>query len=83
MADTGFPKILESLEELIAQGALLDQTRLDPPADLTITTLQNVHTQALALHTAVGNLKADFRTVALERQTEVDKLEPLAVQAVG
>jgi hypothetical protein len=83
MADSGFPKILESLEELIAQGAQLDQVRLDAPADLTITALQNVHTQALVLHTAVGNSKADFRTVALERQMEVDKLEPLAVQAIG
>ncbi len=83
MADTGYPKILESLEELIAQGALLDQTRLNPPADLTITALQSVHTQGSGLHTTVGNSKADFRTVALERQVVVDTLETLAAQAVA
>jgi hypothetical protein len=35
------------------------------------------------LLTAVGNSKADFRTVALDRQTEVERFEPLAAQAVG
>lgn len=60
MADTGYPKILGSLEELIAQGMLLDRAKLNPSADLKIAALQDAYTQALALHTSVGNLKSDF-----------------------
>lgn len=81
--ESGHAKLLESLERLIANGAELDQMRLDPPSDLTITALQAVLAQGNTLQTAVGNSKADFRTVALDRKLEVDKFEPLASQAVA
>lgn len=83
MENQGHAKLLESLDKLIAFSKTLDQTRLNPPDDLTPAALQAVYDNAVALQAAVGNSKADWRTVALERQTEVDKFDSLAVQAVG
>lgn len=81
--ESGNAKLLESLDRLIANGGQLDQTKLNPPLDLTITALQTKHTNAVALHTAVGNSKADFRTIALGRQTIVDTFEAVAAQVVA
>ena len=83
LQESGHAKLLESLDRLIANGGQLDQTRLNPPVNLTIAALQTKHTQGLALQTAVGNSKADFRTVALDRQTDVDTFESVASQAVA
>ena len=81
--ESGHAKLLESLDRLIANGSNLDQGRLDPPADLTIAALQAVLTQGTLLHGNVGNSKADFRTIALDRTTVVDKFDAVAAQSVG
>lgn len=81
--ETGNAKILESFDRLAAFGATLDSGTLNAPADLTTASLQAAHAQGTSRHTAVGNSKADFRTAALARQTEVDKFDALASQAVA
>lgn len=83
LQESGNAKLLESLDRLIAGGAQLDQTKLNPPLDLTIAALQAKYTNGLALHTAVGNSKADFRTSALARNVEIDKFDTLASQSVA
>ena len=83
LQETGNAKILESFDRLAAFGATLDSGTLNAPPDLTTAALQAAHAQGTLLHTAVGNSKADFRTAALERQTEVDKFDALASQSVA
>ncbi|HQU82672.1 MAG TPA: hypothetical protein PKY59_06095 [Pyrinomonadaceae bacterium] len=81
--ETGHYKLLESLDRLIAAAQTLDQDRLDPPEDLTINALQMRQTAANLLQNAIGNARADWRTVALVRAKDIEKFAPLAVEAVA
>jgi hypothetical protein len=83
MADTGHAKVLESLGKLIAQGETLDQTRLNPPSELTVAALKTLRTNATNLHTKVGDAKADWRTAAQEGAAAVQEFDSLASQAVA
>ena len=81
--ETGHAKLLEALDSLIAAAQTLDQVRLNPPADLTVTALQARHANGLTLQNNVGNARADWRTVALKRAEDIEKFAPLAVEAVA
>ena len=81
--ETGHAKLLESFDELIALSGTLDQTRLDPPLNLTITALQTRRAGSQVLQNNVGDSRADWRTSALARAVDVEKFAPLASQAVG
>ena len=81
--ESGHAKILESLGKLIAFSETVDQVKLDPPPELTIAALQTRRTTATNLQTAIGNSRADWRTVALDRALDIEKFAPLASQAVG
>jgi hypothetical protein len=83
MADKGHAKVLESLGKLIAFSETLDQTRLNPPPELTLEALTALRTNATALQTKTGNSKADWRTSTLKRAAFVKKLASLAAQAVA
>lgn len=81
--ETGHAKIQESWTKLVAKNATLDPLRLNPPPDLTGAALAAKETSAIALQTSVGNSRADWRTIALERAVLVDKFDSLATQAVA
>jgi hypothetical protein len=83
MADNTYSKMLESLTSLIAFENTLDLAFLDPPPDLTPTSLTTLKTEATTLHNSVGNSKGDWRTVALDRATDADELASVASQAVA
>lgn len=78
LRDTGHAKILESFERLIANGARLDQTRLDPPSELKPLAMQLIHTHGTRLQTSVENAKAAYRIVALECRAEMENFIVLA-----
>lgn len=81
--ESGHTKIVESLGKLVAFSETIDQTKLDPPPEMTIAVLQGHRTTATALQTSVGNSRADWRTIALDRALDIEKFAPLASQAVG
>lgn len=81
--ETGHAKLLESFDELIALSGTLDQTKLNPPTELTLVELGKLKTRGALLFGNVGNSRTDWRTVALARAVIVDKFEAVAAQAVG
>lgn len=81
--ETGHAKILESLGKLIARSETLDQTRLNPPPDLTLAALNTLRATATALQNQTSVSKAAWRTIALERTTEINEFETVAAQAVA
>lgn len=81
--ETGNAKILESLTRLIAFDETLDQVKLNPPPDLTLTELNALQTNAVTAQRDVGNARADWRTIALDRALGIEKFAPLASQVVG
>lgn len=81
--ESGHPKILESLGKLIAIDETLDQTRLNPPAGLKLAELKAKRDAATGLQTDVGNSRADWRTVALDRAVDIDKFDSTAAEAVA
>lgn len=81
--ESGHAKNLESFGKLIAASETFDQAKLDPPAELAIAALNQTRSTGADLLQAVGNLRADWRTVALDRAVEVDSFESVASQAVG
>ena len=81
--ESGHPKTLESFDILIAKSELLDQVRLDPPADLELQALRDFHTLCTGLQTTVGNSRADWRTIALDRATDIDRFDSLAAEAIS
>lgn len=81
--ESGHAKNLESLGKLIASSETFDQTILNPPSLLKISALMAMRATATALLQAVGNLRADWRTVALARAVYIDTFESIASQAVG
>lgn len=82
-SETGHAKFIESIERLIAADATLDPAKLNAPADLTSAALAALLPTANARLTQVGNSKADWRTVTLDRQTEADEIDSRAAQAVA
>ncbi len=82
-SETGHAKFIESIERLIAADATLDPLKLKPPADLKSSSLAALLPEANTRHTQVGNAKADWRTVTLDRQTDADQLDRRAAQAVA
>lgn len=81
--ESGHPKTLESWDKLIAQSEMLDQSRLNPPDDLKLQTMKDVRTETTGLQTTVGNSRADWRTIALDRATDIDRFDSLAAQAIA
>lgn len=81
--ESGHAKLLESLTRLVAFDETLDQTRLDPPSDLTVAALTALRDNAAAAQNEVGNARADWRTIALDRATDIDKFASLASQTVA
>lgn len=81
--ESGYSKILESLGELIAASETFDQTILNPPPELTLAALNTMRADGTALQQAVGNSRADWRTVALDRAVDIDSFESIASQAVA
>ena len=82
-SETGHAKFLESLDRLIAADATLDPARLNAPANLRSAALAALRTEAGTRHAQVGDSKAYWRTVTLDRQTDADKLDSMAAQAVA
>lgn len=83
VSEKGHAKFLESLDRLIAVDATLDALTLDAPADLNSTALAAMRAQAATAHDKIGASKANWRTVALTRQTDADELDSMAAQAVA
>jgi len=81
--ESGHPKLVESLSKLIAIDETLDQTRINPPAGLTLVALKAKRDTAAELQAAVGNSRADWRTVALDRALDIDKFDSVAAEAVA
>lgn len=81
--ESGHPKLLESLGKLIAIDETLDQARLNPPAGLRLADLQAKRDAGTTLQTTVGNSRADWRTVALDRATDIEKFDSIAAEAVA
>ncbi len=81
--ETGHPKILESLGKLIAINETLDQARLNPPAELKLSALKAKRDAGTVLQTAIGNSRAAWRTVALDRAADIDKFDSTAAEAVA
>lgn len=82
-SEKGHAKFMESFDRLIAVDATLDPLKLNAPAALTSAALASLRTAAVAGHAKVGESKANWRTVALLRQTDADKLDSMATQAVA
>lgn len=82
-SETGHAKFIESIERLIAADATLDPAKLNAPADLRSSALAALLPGANTRQTQVGNAKADWRTVTLDRQTDADEIESKAAQAVA
>lgn len=57
--------------------------KLAAPADLASAALAVLRTTAIAKHSQVGNSKADWRTIALDRRTDAEKIDSMAAQAVA
>jgi hypothetical protein len=81
--ESGHPKILESLGKLIAIDETLDQTRLNPPAELKLAALKAKRDSGTILQTGIGNSRADWRTVALDRALDIEKFDSIAAEAVA
>ncbi len=82
-SELGHAKFLESVERLIAADATLDAAKLNAPADLKSDALATMRTDAVARFEKVGDSVAKWRTVALARQTDADKIPAMASQAVA
>lgn len=81
--ESGHPKLLESLGKLIAIDETLDQTRLNPPDGLKLADLKAKRDTGTDLQTNVGNSRAGWRTVALDRAVDIDKFDSIAAEAVA
>lgn len=81
--ESGHAKIAESLGKLAAFSETIDQTRLDPPPNMTTAAIRTRRATATTLQTNVGNSRADWRTVALDRAVGIEKFAPVASQSVG
>jgi hypothetical protein len=81
--ESGHPKLLESMGKLIAIDETLDQTRLNPPDGLKLSELKTKRDTATVLQTGIGNSRADWRTVALDRAVDIEKFDSIAAEAVS
>ena len=63
--------------------ATLDPLKLNAPADLVSAALGAMRVTAGTMLGDIGEAAANWRTVALERQTEADELDSMAAQAVA
>lgn len=82
-SETGHAKFVESIERLIAADATLDAAKLNAPADLNSAALAALLPAATARHQKVGDSKAGWRTIALERRTDIEQITSMAAQAVA
>ncbi len=81
--ESGHPKTLESWNKLIAQSEMLDQPKLNPPDDLKLNAIKDFRDECTGLQTTVGNSRADWRTIALDRATDIDRFDSLAAEAIA
>jgi hypothetical protein len=81
--ESGHPKLLESLGKLIAIDETLDQTRLNPPAELKLAALIAKRDAGTVLQVKIGNSRADWRTIALDRALDIEKFDSIAAEAVA
>jgi hypothetical protein len=79
--ETGHPKILESLGKIIAIGDTLDQDRLNPTDILKISSMQTQRDAGTILQNNIGNSRADWRTVALDRAIDIERFNSLASES--
>jgi len=56
---------------------------LNPPGGLKLAELKTKRDAGTVLQTSVGNSRADWRTVALDRATDIEKFDSIAAEAVA
>lgn len=82
-SEKGHAIFVESIDRLIVADATLDPVKLDAPPDLTSAALAALLPAATAKLQKVGDSKAEWRTIALVRRTDIEQMDSMAAQAVA